>query len=216
MSERTLRRNVGALTAAILAAASLAFGVAADDTAYIGKLPALAAAPDKHFDEFYAKPGLSLAGFKGLYIAPVRLLEGRDEALKDLVPEDTDQLVGELLKELKDKLGGLYPLADGPADDVLVLEIALTSLVANQPDLTLSHREAGRRTIVQIGGAAMQGVLKDGGSGEALAAFVDRKSGDPLESNLNLISVWGDAYDSFRDWAHSLARKLASLKDAGD
>ncbi|NWG46591.1 MAG: DUF3313 family protein [Alphaproteobacteria bacterium] len=194
-----------------LAALALWAAAAHAQTAWIGQRPDLPSAPDKRFDAFYAAEGLKLSPYRSVYIAPIQLADG---GVPGVGAEEAERLIAALETQLEDKLTGLLAPAGGPGTGVLVLEITVTGLTPNQPQ-NIAPTEPGESKVVQIGGAAMQAVLKDGETGRVLIALQDDRSGEPLETNLNLISIWGDAHDAFRDWSRGLTRKLAEMRGQG-
>ena len=63
------------------------------------------------------------------------------------------------------------------------------------------------------GSVAVEGVLRDAESGEPVAAFADREAGKVRPFDLQSLTWWGHARESFEDWADQLVELLNSPDD---
>jgi hypothetical protein len=191
---------------------SVAIAATAPQAGYVGNLGGLTEVSRPGFDAVYAKGGALPKGFSSIYVAPVGVISGQDETLDAMTPSDRKPMQDYLYDRLTQQLGKRFTLASRPGPGVLVVSAAFTALRSNKPtmsDLTKQPSTDYARSFA-IGKAGIQVDLRDGASGELLAAFVDHEEGDPIDSNLNLHTQWGDAEHFIRDWAAAIAQSISA------
>lgn len=178
---------------------------------YVGNAAGLSEISRPGFDLVYAKGGVLPKGFSSVYVAPVGVISGQDKTLDDMSPSDRRVMQDYLYEQLTRQLGKKFTLASKPGAGVLVVSAAFTALRSNKPTMSDLARKPGTDygRSFGIGRAGIQIDLRDGASGELLAAFVDHEEGEPINSNLNIYSQWGDVEHFSRDWASAIAQNLA-------
>jgi hypothetical protein len=184
---------------------------AAPQASYVGNLGDLTAISRPGFEAVYAKGGALPKGFSSVYVAPVGVISGQDASLDAMTPSDRKPMQDYLYNRLTRALDKKFKLASKPGAGVLVVSAAFTALRANKPTMSELTKKPGvdYGRSFGIGSAGIQIDLRDGASGELLAAFVDHEEGEPINTNVNLQTQWGDAQQFIRDWASALAQSLA-------
>jgi len=178
---------------------------------YVGNLAGLTEISRSGFEAVYAKGGTLPKGYTSVYVAPVGVISGQDKTLDEMTPSDRRVMQDYLSNQLTKQLGKKFTLASKPGPGVLVVSAAFTALRSTKPTMGDLSRKPGLdypRSFA-IGKAGIQIDLRDGTSGELLAAFVDHEEGDPIDTNLNIHTQWGDAQQFSRDWASAIAQSLA-------
>ena len=185
-------------------------GAAMAAPGYVGDLDGLSSISEPGFDAAYAKAGALPKGFTAVFVSPVGVIEGQDETLDRMNASDRQEMQSYLYTQLTRELGKKFTLADKPGPGVLVVAASFNTLKSNKPTMSDMQRnpslDYGRS--FGIGSAGVQIDLRDGASGELLAAFVDHEVGESLDTNTRTIVRWGDAEQFSRDWAHDLATTL--------
>ena len=178
---------------------------------YVGDLAGLTAISRSGFEAVFAKGGALPKGFSSVYVAPVGVISGQDKTLDEMTPNDRKPMQDYLYEQLTKQLGKKFTLASKPGPGVLVVSAAFTALRSNKPTMSDLSKRPGTdyARSFAIGRAGIQIDLRDGASGELLAAFVDHEEGDPINSNLNLQTQWGDVQGFSRDWAEAITQSLA-------
>ena len=178
---------------------------------YVGNLTGLTEISRPGFEAVFAKGGALPRGFSSVYVAPVGIISGQDKTLDEMRASDRKVMQDYLYEQLTKQLGKKFTLANRPGKGVLVVAAAFTVLRSNKPTMSDLSRNPGTdyARSFAIGRAGIQVDLRDGASGELLAAFVDHEEGDPINSNLNLHTQWGDVEQFSRNWASAIANSLA-------
>ncbi|MFZ1991468.1 MAG: DUF3313 domain-containing protein [Alphaproteobacteria bacterium] len=178
---------------------------------YVGDLAGLTEISRSGFDAVFAKGGTLPKGFSSVYVAPVGVISGQDKTLDEMRPSDRKPMQDYLYDQLTKQLGKKFTLASKPGPGVLVVSAAFTALRSNKPTMSDLSKQPGTdyARSFGIGKAGIQIDLRDGASGELLAAFVDHQEGDPIDSNLNIHTQWGDVQHFSRDWAEAITQSLA-------
>ena len=109
-----------------------------------------------------------------------------------------------------------------PGPGVLTVRVALTdattatpalrtiSVVIPQARLLNAVDNMATGSYAFVGTAQSEGEILDGGTGQVLAAAVDRRSGGMSIKNAD-VWEWGDAENAMDFWAQRLATKLQEL-----
>lgn len=197
--------------AALAWLAGLGSAAVAATGGYVGNLGDLAAISSKGFEAVYARGGALPRGYSSVYIEPVDIIAGQDKTLDEMTRSDRQPMQDYLYKRLSFELGKKFSIASKPGRGVLVIAASFTQLRANKPTMSDLSRKPGTdyARSFGIGKAGIQVDIRDGGSDELLAAFVDHQEGEPINSNLNLQNQWGDVQGFIRDWAAELTTALA-------
>jgi hypothetical protein len=187
----------------------LGIGIAQAKTDFVGDVSGLTPVEQNGFDAAVAKAGALPKGFTSVYVAPVGVIAGQDERLDGMTDYDRNAMEDYLYRQLTRQLGKKFSLASAAGAGVLVVDAKFTALTPNQPVMSDYSKVSGLDPrSFGIGKAGVQIELRDGGSGELLAALADHEEGDPLNTNLNTVAVWGDAQEFARAWADSLSDLL--------
>ncbi|MCG3149111.1 MAG: hypothetical protein PCFJNLEI_02570 [Verrucomicrobiae bacterium] len=172
----------------------------------------------------YVASGADFGKYHKVMIERVQLWQSEDpdSALGSLSKEDQQLLVDYLYTSLRDHLSKDYLLVDKPGDDVLRIRAAITEagkskpvldLVSNVTPFGLGITYAKRivfGTHTSVGMVTGEIELLDGGTGQRVAAAVDRRAGTKVLRGK--FSRWGDVKDAFDFWARRLQTRLAELR----
>ena len=190
---------------------SIAVAATPPQGGYVGNISGLTEVSCRGFEAAYAKGGALPKGFSSVYVAPVAIIPGQDKTLDEMTAYDRKAMQDYLYEQLTRQLGKKFTLASKPGPGVLVVSAAFTALRSNKPTMGDLAKQPGTDygRSFGIGRAGIQVDLRDGASGELLAAFVDHEEGDPINSNLNIHTQWGDAEQFSREWAAAIAQSLA-------
>jgi hypothetical protein len=100
---------------------------------------------------------------------------------------------------------------DEPSDDTLVLELAIIEMVPSKVWLN---------TVTQLfigawnhGAAAMEGRVRDGKTGDIIAAFADRQHGDTAIISADDYSWYAHAHEVMDDWANDMVRSANATRE---
>ncbi len=162
--------------------------------------------------------------WNSIYIAPVDVSRATNHSLwKGKSPERVESYRNEVLqvgefmrttfsKNLGGQNGAPFRLVDAPASDSLILEVAIVELTPT--DVARSAVSTALSTFVPFGGLvgfrslgaiAIEGILRDGETGEIVFMFADRERGKMAPISLNDFTYFSHARDIITDWASQLA-----------
>ena len=172
----------------------------------------------------YLDPSADFGKYHTVMIDPVQLWASEDKTttLGKLSREEQQLLVDYLYVSLHDALEKDYLIVKEPGPDVLRLRCAITEaraaapvrdLISNVTPFGLGITYAKRivlGTHTAVGIVSVEGELLDGGTGQRLAAAVDRRAGTKVLRGK--FSRWGDVKDAFDFWARRLQTRLAELR----
>jgi hypothetical protein len=120
-----------------------------------------------------------------------------------------------LLNEILKYPGNTIELAGEPGPGVLVLRVAITELVPSKAYWNSAATAAGfvvpgagLLSMAGTGSIAIQGRLEDGGTGEVLAQFSDRRSDPVSPINLRSYKWYGGAERNISDWSREASAVL--------
>ncbi len=211
MSQTKILRPILFATALAWLAGIGSVALAASAAGYVGNLGSLTELSKPGFDAVYAKGSVLPKGFKSVFVEPVGIISGQDKSMDEMSASDRKPMQDYLYKRLTSALGKKFTIADKPGPGVLVVAASFTALRANKPTMTDLSKKPGTdyARSFGIGKAGVQVDIKDGASGELLAAFVDHEEGDPIDINTNLQNQWGDVQEFVRNWASQITDALA-------
>jgi Protein of unknown function (DUF3313) len=166
----------------------------------------------------YVNPSAQWTQYTKILVMPVSFWG--DEATK--IPlADQQALCNFLYQALRDQLGKKFRLVEQPGPGVMVVQVALTDVAAATPVLrsvtmvipqaralsTLKYLATG--TYPFVGAAQAEAKITDGGTGELLGEWVDKRVGG---GNIQTAAQWqwGDVENVMNAWAAMAAEKLYS------
>lgn len=173
----------------------------------------------------YRKDGVNWAAYRQVRLAPVTIWATDSSAFADFSPADRQKLADRFYAVAYAELEKDYQMAAMPAPGVLDVQIALTDAKQSNPTLdtvstvmpvglaaaTLTDVVTGKPAFV--GEAQAEGRILDGGSGELLAAAVDRRVGGKALSGS--VDSWSDVDAALQYWAQQLRYRLCTDRGAG-
>lgn len=173
----------------------------------------------------YRKDGTDWAAYRQVHLAPVTIWAADASAFEDFSPADRQALANRFYAVTYAELEKDYQMVATPAPGVLDVQMALTDAQASNPALdtvstvmpmglaasTLTGVVTGKPSFV--GEAQAEGRILDGGSGELLAAAVDRRVGG--KSVAGSVDSWSDVDAAFQYWAQQLRYRLCTERGAG-
>jgi hypothetical protein len=111
-----------------------------------------------------------------------------------------------------------FTVQDQPTDDTLVLEIAVTEISPNVPEVSAVASIAGfffpGSGIIRIfgsGSIAIEGILRDGKTGDLLAEFRDREADKSAPISVRDYQMYAHIRRSLDDWADQLAELAGTM-----
>jgi hypothetical protein len=151
-------------------------------------------------------------------IEPVGIWVGKNSDMATIPPDDRQMLVNHLHGSLVNELGKHYQIVRTPQPGTLRIKAAITeaegSWVALDtvssfvPQLLVMSKlkEIATGTGTFVGKASGEVEITDAGTGERLAAAVDRMVGN--KSVTGVTSKWDDVTRTFDDWSDRMAYRL--------
>lgn len=111
-----------------------------------------------------------------------------------------------------------FTVRDQPTDDTLVLEIAITEISPNVPEVSAVATIAGfflpGSGIIRVfgsGSIAIEGILRDGKTGDLLAEFRDREADKSAPISVRDYQMYAHIRRSLDDWADQLAELAGTM-----
>lgn len=166
----------------------------------------------------FIKPGVDLSSYGSIHLEkPVAQMSA--EATKSVGEEDLAYVLGALDESLRTKLAASYRMSDVSGPGVVRIRVCLTDADSATGALTPFSRllpagiviSTGKKlitgTAVNVGKATMELEVLDGGTGEQLAAAVDRRVGTGVARKM--LSDWADVRAAFDVWAERTEQRLA-------
>lgn len=156
------------------------------------------------------------AGVEESRIADLRELSGYFHArLENAFSEyDGDGLSAEGIPIVVRK----FTVRDEPTDQTLVLEIAITEISPNVPEVSAVATVAGfflpGSGIIRLfgsGSIAIEGILRDGKTGGLLAEFRDREADKSAPISVRDYQMYAHTRRSLDDWADQLAELAGTM-----
>ncbi len=206
------RAVLGLVTGGVLAL-SMAFAptVMADETwtaVPADALEDLAQSEALDLDTVYLDPDVDFSAYEKVYLEPVRVMFEDARKQERLFGSDERSLERDLTRAVTRALEDTVEFVEDAGEGVLIIELIITDATTNRDILGTSTTTRGGGSVnsrsVGIGGAAVEGLLIDGGSGDIVGVLSDDYQGRPFSSNTNLFTRWGDARAAFRRWGREL------------
>lgn len=176
----------------------------------------------RDLDLVYLRPGARLADFHKLSIVPVSVAFGRNwERRADSLigsriragDRDTRKLREDLARVVRDEVArelrkSRFQIVDGPGDDVLELEVRVTDLFLNAPNLPSPAIE--HTYTVSFGEMTLVADLRDASSGQSVMRILDRRIGRNF-GELRITTAVENAAEvrvAANAWARAVRRQL--------
>lgn len=172
----------------------------------------------------YVDSGANIAEYKKVHIAPIEVwVVDVEKHPKD---EDLNMLRSLLHEQIQEELKKDYEIVGKPGPDTLTLRVAITEATKSTVFMdTVGYIPIGlglnilkrlaTGTYGFVGRAGIEGEVLDG-SGNRIAAAVDRRSGTKAISKLLLTKTfrsWSDVKDAYAVWAKGLRKRLQMLRE---
>ena len=182
------------------------------------------------FDRMWTSDETDWRHFSKLYVAAVDTSHRVDDSLWDKfniryskVDWDREQQAMELRERVADAFrddpAKHFVVLDDASEidgDTLILQMSLVELVPNKAvlgaiglvawgaPLEIGIPVATMTAFVARGSIAMEGELRDGGTGEVIAMFADRETGRMRVIDLRSLLWYANAHETMDDWANAL------------
>ena len=207
---------------AIILAIWLPGTTAVADSGFLTDYSGLKPGPEGGIDRVWANPKYTFPAqfgkYKAFSIDPITVYlssEGKDRG----VPvAELNMLTNEFRAKLIESISGKYTVTDKPGDGVLRFVIALTDVESTNAALDTITSIVPMARIFSfvkkqvtgadsfVGSASIEGVIVDGGTGETLMAFTDKRVGEKSISNAT--DELNDAREAFEWWGKRLRKVL--------
>jgi hypothetical protein len=174
----------------------------------------------------YRREGVNWTSYDRVRLRPVTIWAAEESSFEDFSPADRQQLADCFYAIVQEELAKDYELVSTPADGVLDIQIALTDAQASNPTLDTVSTVVPQALVVSsltglvtgkpafVGEAQAELKMLDGGSGDLLAAVVDRRVGGKSISSST--DSWGDVEAAFQYWAQQLRYRLCTERGGAD
>lgn len=143
----------------------------------------------RDLDLVYLRPGARMADFHKLSIAPISVAFSRDWERRASTlagsrirasQRDTRRIREDLARVVREEVArelrkSRFQIVDGPGDDVLELEVRVTDLFLNAPNLPSPAIE--RSYTMSFGEMTLAADLRDASSGQSVMRILDRRIG---------------------------------------
>jgi len=178
------------------------------------EMAALAPQAVKGLETVRVRPGISLAAYDRVLLAPIALAVERDRHDLILSERDREHAQEYFREKLVERLGpDTITTQRGPR--TLVMQITLTEFKANSPAMPRRPFGGFISDVIGVGEAAFEAVLRDSQTGDVVAVIADRDVGQPLPQNMRAHTQYGDANAFMRRWARQIADLLTGESAAG-
>ena len=177
------------------------------DKAYRGK------SVKDHFSSVYVAP------INTRYMAEQSWWQQQTGVRKAELASDTQSLANRMRKQFQQSItnypGDNIPLASGPGQGVLVVELALVELVPSNAYWNAGATAAGfvipgagLLSAAGAGSIAIEGRLRDGGTSKMIATFKDRRKDKVAPVNIGSYTWYHGAEGNITDWAAEFAELI--------
>jgi hypothetical protein len=143
---------------------------------------------------YWMKDGIDLRAYDNVRFEPIELRFVPGSVGAAATDEQRAKATNGFTKILKDRLSPYFPVLDAAAPDTLAVRIALTDV---QPSGSGVDGQSA-----QVGGATLEGEIKDAVTSEILVTFVSRIEGSTRGETAK--EEWRPVEGAFREWADRL------------
>jgi hypothetical protein len=197
----------------------------APDAGFVQEPEKLAPEPERvPFHEVWVQPGFESISFGEILVAPVdatHLLDSNLWEEANLRQADVDEDVRNLTVEMHQVVEDAFRndpergkmLVSAPGSETLVLELALVEVIPNKAwlgtvglvawgaPLLVGIPVATAASMLEHGSLAMEGRVRDGGTGEIVVEFKDREIGKTRILDVQGATWYGHAHEIIQDWS---------------
>lgn len=179
------------------------------------------------FNRVWVDPAFSAANYRSILVAPVNTehvlatstwakMSVREFTIeKDLanIAADFRQMVIDGFRESGENR---FAIVESPAEDTMILELAITELVPGKAFLgavglaawaappVVGVPAGAAASFAQAGWMAIEGRVRDAKTGQVMAMFADREQSKTRILDLQAVTWYGHARESMDDWAEQL------------
>jgi hypothetical protein len=192
--------------------------------------------PDEHGAFRYRDTSADFKKYNKLLVDRIKIWFKDDADYKGIDPDELKMLTDYFYKAIETALGDAYPMVKEPGPDVLRLRIAVTDLVPNKPEASVTSlvvpflwvgeatagaatREMG--TTPFTGEATIELEALDSLSSQQLGALIETRAGkkfawdegvsEGINSYLNAYSKWEYTKKAMDNWAQRVRTRLDEL-----
>jgi hypothetical protein len=181
----------------------------------------------------YRNPEADLTLYKKLLVERIKVWFKDDAAYKGIDPEELKMLTDYFYQAIRKAVGDAYPMVAEPGPDVMRVRIAVTDLVANKPEASVTTLvvpflwvgEAGSGAATRVPGATpftgeatVEFEALDSVSDKQLGAYLETTAGKKyvwneglekgMSSYMRAYSKWDYTKKAMDDWAQLLRTRL--------
>jgi hypothetical protein len=172
----------------------------------------------------YKNPQADWRKYKKVQLDPVTVWLGKDSKMKDMTAEDRQRLANVLWSKLEGSLSKDYEMTNELGPDVIRLQVAITegdkanvvldtvSSVIPQARMLSGAKSVATGVSLFTGSASVEAKATDGGTGDIIAAAVDRRGG--TKSLRGVTNSWNDIDEAYRFWAEKTRYRLCEWRGA--
>jgi len=193
----------------------------------------LAPVPDGNGAYRYRNPEAKFGSYKKLLVDRIKVWFKDDSEYKGIDPDELKMLTDYFYKAIEKAVGDEYPMVAEPGPDVLRLRVAVTDLVPNRPEASVTSLvvpflwmgEAGAGAVARepgstpfTGEATIEFEALDSVSSQQLAAYIETRVGKKyvwtegvgkgVSSYVKAYSKWDYTKRSMDEWAQLLRQRL--------
>jgi hypothetical protein len=174
----------------------------------------------------YRKQDVDWSSYKQVRLTPVTIWAAEESSFLNFSPADRQQLADRFYALVHDELAKDYEIVGIPAAGVLDIQIAITDAEQSNPTLDTVSSVLPQALVVSnltglvtgkpafVGEAQAEIKLADGGTGDLLAAAIDRRVGGKSISGST--DSWNDVEAAFQYWAQRLRYRLCTERGGTD
>ncbi|HSD59675.1 MAG TPA: DUF3313 domain-containing protein, partial [Burkholderiales bacterium] len=181
----------------------------------------------------YRNPGADFPKYKRLLVDRIKIWFKDDSDYKGIDPDELKMLTDYFYTAIEKAVGDAYPMVAEPGPDVMRLRIAVTDLVPNKPEASVTSlvvpflwvgeasagavtREPGSTPFT--GEATIEFEALDSVSSEQISAYIETRVGkkyrwtegigEGVSSYMQAYSKWDYTKKSMDEWAKLLRKRL--------
>lgn len=170
------------------------------------------------------------AAYRKILLDPVMIWRGEDSKLRGLDQKDAQVIADSFYALLYQELAKDYQMVSGPGDETFRLQVALTDAEQSSPALDIVSSVPAPFNVAFVastlktlttgkplfkGAASIEGKFMDAGSGEVLAAAVDRRVGGRF-LDADVFDSWNDVHGALKHWSQLTRFRLCQLRKQTD
>lgn len=142
----------------------------------------------------WMKDGIDLRAYDNVRFEPIELRFAAGTLAAAATDEQRAKVTTGFTKILTERLAPYFPVLDAPAPATLAVRLALTEI---HPSVAGADGAAA-----EVGGATLEGELRDAETGELFVTFVSRIEGSTRGTEAK--EEWRPVEGAFREWADRL------------